>query len=784
MAGYNQVNLFPPSASSFESGAVTWTATTNTTAPTSVTTYALEGTHSMQVKATAAGTTAVTSPREPVTTGSLYFLWVPFRSVAGSASRAITATISWYNVASGGTALSTSAVTSPTITAAALDWATVANLKYYPTLYATAPSGATYAEVKLSVSNMAANELIYFDAITFLLADPVSPGNLLTPQESYYEADLSAWAFTGSPTTTRTPGLISSRTTVGQYSGALSVTSAATVTKTSVRAVPVTAGTEYVYRESVAQFSAAPITPSIAWYNAASALVSTSTGPTTTPVVGKARGAVVVATAPAGAVTAKPSMSIAAPAGYSLAFDDAEFMPTSAATWPGNLLPYADSSFETTVPTADYTLTSGWMMGATPAPHFWFRFYEEGYFYAPITPASVGTTTRVMCSTAVSVTPGTAYSFGSTLVTLVNTPNAVASTMHRPVVVWLDASHTPLADEVPDSFATLTTTPSATVPIQDRGPYWSVRVAPESAAFAQVGHEIQHLDSNITSYGLDNVHIGPGDLEYTLSTDDSNGKLDLGIYYDPNDEARGAVSWSVQRFSTTTGDASTVRHETGDLSHTPWTASPVLIEDYEAPIGDSYWYMATWYDASGTVVDRLYTITCPGPCIADESYVWLKNPGVPGTNTQVMMAAPPTWARAARQTLTDVVGRRNPIPVFDVRGTRTADFTVYAWTADEADQVDALLDPGSCLLVQAAPGYGLPGNLYVSVGDAQRDPISDDARDEGWTYSLSVTEVDRPVGGLRGTAGRTWQDILDNYATWYDVFQDYPDWQAVLLGED
>jgi hypothetical protein len=59
----------------------------------------------------------------------------------------------------------------------------------------------------------------------------------------------------------------------------------------------------------------------------------------------------------------------------------------------------------------------------------------------------------------------------------------------------------------------------------------------------------------------------------------------------------------------------------------------------------------------------------------------------------------------------------------------------------------------------------------------------DAANEPGWRWTLNVAKIDRPSGGIQGSAISTWQDILDGYDTWADVFDAFDTWADVLLIE-
>jgi hypothetical protein len=101
---------------------------------------------------------------------------------------------------------------------------------------------------------------------------------------------------------------------------------------------------------------------------------------------------------------------------------------------------------------------------------------------------------------------------------------------------------------------------------------------------------------------------------------------------------------------------------------------------------------------------------------------------------------------------------------------------------DEASNAlfDALLDTGLTALVQAMPGYGVNGNLYLSIGGVEVESVTNAANIPGWRWTLEVSEVDRPAGGLQGSSAGTWQTVMDNNMAWSDVLGGYDEWSTVL----
>lgn len=72
--------------------------------------------------------------------------------------------------------------------------------------------------------------------------------------------------------------------------------------------------------------------------------------------------------------------------------------------------------------------------------------------------------------------------------------------------------------------------------------------------------------------------------------------------------------------------------------------------------------------------------------------------------------------------------------------------------------------------------------MYVSVGDVSAAPVADHAAFHDRTWVLPLTEVDRPIGGVTGSATRTWQLVKDAGPTWADVLSGKTSWLDIYTG--
>jgi len=155
-------NMLCRDDSSFEVGIGTWVAGSNTTVAQS-TTRALDGTHSLALTATAAGSMAAstgvgTYPASyyPVVAGQTYTASAYF--YPGSTARNVSVYIQWY------TSSSSSTTTTGTSVSEVLNtWTQVTSV--LAGVSAVAPAGALYARVGVNISSAGAGEIHYIDQV-------------------------------------------------------------------------------------------------------------------------------------------------------------------------------------------------------------------------------------------------------------------------------------------------------------------------------------------------------------------------------------------------------------------------------------------------------------------------------------------------------------------------------------------------------------------------------------------------------------------------------------------
>ncbi|MCR8576462.1 hypothetical protein [Streptomyces sp. Isolate_219] len=752
---YSNPNLLPDSVGEFEGGTSAWTAGANTTQAVVTTNVAVPGTKALKVTATAGGSITITSPRVLVTAGTEYMLFYLLYLSAARASRVSTMTVTWYNATSGGTSLGT------TVSAINLPNASGFQQTSSPSAIGTAPTGALSMAITYTVTGMTAADYVQVDLGYFGKTSPVA-GNLLSYGTQSAEVDASGWTFSGG-TGTRTWGTVSAG--AGYYCLALTSSAAGDVLATTAARYAVTAGTEYrAYSQLIAGVTGTFTGKlSIRWYDGGGALISTSSATpsftnTTTTV------ACVVATAPLGAATAELVTGATATAGTQTFYVD-EMSLCVAPNSADNLLTYDEYSTESTLP--------AWTVdGGTATRSYITSSLSDGYYGMCVVPSASAVITATL-DRLVPVVPGTTYSVSAVVFRRNPGPGSTNASI-RVRVDWYDSAGELFLADNADQFYSYTLASGAL----QGSPFSETRECPEGASFAKVGVQMAHSGSLVDAYTVDNVTLKESTAEYEVSVDNATGSVSIVINYGPTVPTETV---SILRMDES-GNSYPVRGYGSDFNRAPYTPGPVLVEDYEAPLGQRVWYAISWYNASNVRTTQLFTQTVNSPVLDSPDYIWFKSPGLPALNTLVMMEAPVKWSRAARSATYDIVGRKNQLHITGRRAGRTSSISVIVEDPAGNAQFDSLLDSGLPALIQAMPGYGIDDNLYVSVGDSDCDPLHSAANVPGWRWTLPISEIDRPVGGVQGSALSTWQDIDDDNADWFAVFDGNSTWADVLTG--
>lgn len=126
--------------------------------------------------------------------------------------------------------------------------------------------------------------------------------------------------------------------------------------------------------------------------------------------------------------------------------------------------------------------------------------------------------------------------------------------------------------------------------------------------------------------------------------------------------------------------------------------------------------------------------------------------------------------------------RRRAIPVYRERRDVEATLTLVTRTFADRDALRASLLPGSPLLLQLPPEYGI-ADRYMSVGTVVESRGLPDHRFQPRVVELPHVAVDRPEGPTDGVCGTRFQDLCGYYDSWDALHIAGITWQDILEGD-
>ncbi|MEU8840235.1 hypothetical protein AB0D97_14040 [Streptomyces roseus] len=597
----------------------------------------------------------------------------------------------------------------------------------------------------ITVTGLSAGAVVAADVITVGLPQTWA-GNLLGYNSASAETDATGWAALTNCTIDR----VSTDSWEGWYSARLTSVAAGNTRANSTPSVPVTVGVEYVSVAYVKPTTTTDVILEIRWYDAGDAFLSGSATTWTAVTAGSWNRLTAIGTAPTGAVAARIAFRPqATAAAQTWLFDYIGLM--NAPLIAGNLLGYGAQSMEVDV--SAWTATSGCVVQRQTGTVF------AGGASMAVLPTSGAPFSTVQMTGTVPVSPRTTYKCTATL-----WHDFVPHTVEVDIIfTWYSAA---MVEVGSGTFRWVTS---------GTGGWYALLgsdVAPDGAAFLRVG--IRILAPTLTDYYIDEVSVGVGGL---------------GLFADVIPDVYGA-SITLQGLTTgghthyglwrvrDDGAMTPIRGESGDMVAVPITGDVAVAADYEAPLGVPIRYHLRVYTGSDYLRTTSRPISLPEPPVTD---IVVKDPSQPVRSLTLTVDTVPDWSRAARQGVHQVTGRTTPIVISDVRTSRTGTMTVVTATRDEITRLWWLLETGDTLLIQWPSTWG-EQDVYVQVGDVTETHILRWAKYQDRTWALPLTEVDRPIGALAGSATRTWASVESEATDWLDVLTDHADWLGVLTG--
>lgn len=622
----------------------------------------------------------------------------------------------------------------------------------------TAPMGATRVRIVLSSTAAGAAVPHYWENV--YLGEPIrTMGNLFAFGTESSEIDTSGWAPEVNATISRQAPPTSWAVDWYWAGGevlAMTATAAGNASILSVDSPAVTPGVEY----QAYAYLAPPTTGSAAWielryYDAAGTQLSAARASLAAASTGFQRQRV-SAVAPPGAAKARMAAGIdTASAGQVLRLEQA-VISLALVIQSGSILPYADASFEQGI--AGWTRTSGVATLARSTP--WGAYAVDGSYAMTVTSA---TATASTVRSAKFPLPAGSGGLGFRLMYTVQT-TAGGWTANRGIR-WYDAANTDLG---------LTPYPTGAIPASGWWLLTTDQIAPAGATQAAVEWTLTATAANSV------LRIDRVALWQTLPKMEAVVQEDTASVTVTARELTPGFLLRVSRVSAS-GARTLVRGPSGLYDGTfVITSDLMVIEDYEAPLATRVQYLVDVIDPStGTALSQLSIfVTIPH---TDANWAWLKDPGNPQRNMQVMVQRGPDWQRPIEQSRYVVKGRRNAVILSGRRQGLEGDLAIWTLSDEERDGLHWLLDSGNVLLWQAAPGMGV-SDMYVNVGQIEEGRTGGTAMETIRAWTLPLIEADMPVTtGVNGSAGRTWQDVVAEFATCANLLNTYATCEDLFL---
>jgi len=609
-----------------------------------------------------------------------------------------------------------------------------------------APVGAVRARLLLSATASASGKTHYFE--NAYLGQPFrTSGNLLSFNvESGGEIDASGWAVDANCTISRDAPVASWAVDWYLSGGEVikaTVTANGDASIKTAETPTVTPGTEYRgYAYLNPPTSSSSCWVELRWYNASNTLISSKRGTLAAPGTGWYRQ-YTSGIAPAGAATCVLAAGItSATAGQALRVEGI-VVQVAPQVVPGSVLTYEDTSFEQGV--GSWTISSGTATIARSSP--WGTAAYGGSYALTVTAPAAGTS--VLASARYSVTAGVSWRAQGQFAP------ASGTWQVGPNIHWYDGSGTSISRSA-----------LAADPVLANGDWWQTWndiTAPANAASAAI-------EIDITAPAAGTLNMDWAALFEALPSWDVEADSDLGLV---TVTMRDLVSGdALTLYRVAGGSQAIVRGPDGWLQGTTLTSTQMVVEDYEAPIGQDVTYRRELYVPSTGALQQSATSAAVSLSMADPSDVWLKDPLQPQRNVLLTAAVAPDWARPIEQTENRIRGRRNSVILYDVRGGLTG--TLQVWTASDAERLALhfALDTGHPLLIQLSPGLGIE-DVYVSVGEATEARLVPYGGEPRRLWSLPLTQVDAPIGGVGGSAAWTVQDLVLTWDTVLDASAAY-----------
>ncbi|MEU3613534.1 hypothetical protein ABZ725_14620 [Streptomyces sp. NPDC006872] len=738
-------NLLSAATESMDPSISGWTAKLNCTL--SKGTGGRNGDGVLTVKSVASGEMqARTVSSYPIVEGTLYQAFAD----ASGATVPERIGIRWLTAAG----VEVSITWSPVTAAASATWHRIS-------VGGTAPVGATQAQVLLS-STPAAGLVNSFYENVYLGLPYRSPGNFLSFNAESTDVDATPWTSELNCTVSRTVPALDWGATwyyAGGPMATMTVTASSNAAMRLTERPAITAGLEYlgyIYLNP-------PTSGSTAWvelrfYDSGGTQIQATKSILAAPGTGAYRQ-IVSDFAPAGAATCSLAVGLDSPTAAQVLRVDTAVIRAMTPVMAGTVVPYSSGSFEQSA--GGWTVVSGVATAARSTP-WGAAAYLASYSLAVASATATTSTWRSPIFTLPSNPVG--QNFRAQIACRLNAGSWTTITVK---IRWYTAASADLGASTGTAYA-----------LPGGGVFFAMptdAVAPATTAKAAI--EVVGIASAVSSsLWMDGAALWPV-LPLTAVTEhDDRAYVTLTL-------RELLVDYLITVYRVTPdGTRTPVRGPAGLYDRDVITSDLLIVEDHEAPLEVAVYYRVEVYTAAGVLTFTRSSATATLD-VDDVNYAWLKDPGNPQRNLELLVKQAPDWGDPIEQTVHRVRGRQNAVVLTDVRGGQEGTLAVWTRSDDERKALRWLLSSGNVLLWQSAPGMG-EDDVYVNVGPVARPRVSPVATEQWREWTLPLVETDMPVTvGVNGSADRTWQDVLSGFATWQAVLDAYPTWEDVLLDQ-
>lgn len=122
-----------------------------------------------------------------------------------------------------------------------------------------------------------------------------------------------------------------------------------------------------------------------------------------------------------------------------------------------------------------------------------------------------------------------------------------------------------------------------------------------------------------------------------------------------------------------------------------------------------------------------------------------------------------------------------PIAMSRIRRSVASTLTLVTRTFTDRDALKLITKPGSPLLFQGPPQYGIP-DVYMNVGEVDYERGLTDHRVQTRVVDMPFVATARPPGPTQGVCGSRVGDLCDTYPTWQDMQDAGLTWDDLVRG--